>query len=69
MPPITLCNNTHVNSRDLLKQLLKDGFQVVSIRGSDHKLRKGSRTVIVPHPKTDPRGTINSIYRQAGWKS
>jgi len=64
-----LCNNTHVNSRDLLKALLKDGFQLVSIRGSHHKLRKGQRTVIVPHPKADlSRGTVNSIYRQAGWK-
>jgi len=64
-----LCENTHVNSRDLLRQLIKDGFQLVSIRGSHHKLRKGERTVIVPHPKTDlSRGTVNSIYKQAGWK-
>jgi len=59
-----------MNSRDLLKQLLKDGFQVVSIRGSHHKLRKGNRTVIVPHPKSDlSRGTLRSIYKQAGWST
>jgi len=63
-----------MNSRDLLKQLLKqllkDGFQVVSIRGSHHKLRKGNRTVIIPHPKSDlSRGTIRSIYKQAGWST
>jgi len=65
-----VCNNTCMNSRDLLKQLFKDGFQLVSIRGSHHKLRKGARTVIVPHPKSDlSRGTVNSIYKQAGWKT
>ncbi|MEM1149747.1 MAG: type II toxin-antitoxin system HicA family toxin [Pseudomonadota bacterium] len=56
------------DSRKLLKALQADGFELVSTRGSHHKLRKGERTVIVPHPKKDlPRGTVRSIYRQAGW--
>jgi len=58
-----------MDSRTLLKKLFGDGFELVSVRGSHHKLRKGSFTVIVPHPKSDlARGTVNSIYKQAGWK-
>ncbi|MGE8210982.1 MAG: type II toxin-antitoxin system HicA family toxin [Stenotrophomonas rhizophila] len=52
-----------------MKRLLADGFKVVSVRGSHYKLRKDGRCVIVPHPKKDlPRGTVNSILRQAGWR-
>lgn len=55
------------NSRKLLKLLLAKGFEVVSQRGSHLKLRKGDRTVILPHPKKDlPLGTVRSIYEQAG---
>ena len=58
-----------MDSRTLLKQLQADGFKIVSVRGSHHKLRKGDRTVIVPHPKCDlPQGTVASIFRQAGWR-
>jgi len=58
-----------MNGRTLLKKLFADGFDLVSVRGSHHKLRKGNRTVIVPHPKSDlSQGTVNSIYKQAGWK-
>ena len=31
---------------DLLKKLLKDGWQEVSIKGSHHKLRKGNQSEI-----------------------
>ncbi|WP_198431781.1 type II toxin-antitoxin system HicA family toxin [Pseudooceanicola antarcticus] len=55
------------NSKKLLKVLQKAGFEVISVKGSHHKLRKGERTVILPHPKKDlPTGTVRSIYRQAG---
>lgn len=55
------------NSRKLLKLLLDAGFEEVSKSGSHLKLRKGERTVILPHPKKDlPLGTVRSIYRQAG---
>lgn len=59
-----------MDSRTLLKQLLADGFELVSTRGSHNKLRKGDRIVILPHPKKDlPVGTVRSIYRQAGWRT
>ena len=55
-------------SRDIVKRLEAEGFERVGIRGSHHKFRKGSITVIVPHPKKDlPLGTARSIARQAGW--
>lgn len=55
------------NSRKLLKILGEAGFEVISVKGDHHKLRKGERTVILPHPKKDlPLGTVKSIYKQAG---
>jgi predicted RNA binding protein YcfA (HicA-like mRNA interferase family) len=55
------------NSRKLLKVLKAEGFEEVSKKGSHLKLRKGDRTVILPHPKKDlPLGTVRSIYEQAG---
>ena len=56
------------NSRDIVKRLDAEGFDLVSIRGSHHKFRKGVTTVVVPHPKKDlPLGTARSIARQVGW--
>jgi predicted RNA binding protein YcfA (HicA-like mRNA interferase family) len=58
------------DSRDIIRRLLQDGFEQVSVRGSHHKfVHKTKRLmVIVPHPKRDlPQGTVRSIYRQAGW--
>ena len=51
------------DSRNVLKDA---GFEELSKKGSHLKLRKGDRTVILPHPKKDlPLGTVSSIYRQA----
>lgn len=56
------------NSRKIIEKLKSDGFELVSVKGSHHKFRKGDKTVIVPHPKKDlPRGTARSIAKQAGW--
>jgi len=55
------------NSRKLLQILKAAGFEEVQQRGSHLKLRKGEKTVILPHPKKDlPLGTVREIYRQAG---
>ncbi len=57
------------DSRKIIAALRAAGFELVSVRGSHHKLRKGDRTVIVPHPKKDlPLGTARAIYAQAGLK-
>jgi predicted RNA binding protein YcfA (HicA-like mRNA interferase family) len=60
-----------VHSRDVIKQLQKDGWYEVTQVGSHkqfkHPTRKGR--VTVPHPKRDiPMGTLKSIEKQAGIK-
>lgn len=56
------------DSRKIIKRLKDEGFELVSVRGSHHKFRKGAVTLIVPHPKKDlPEGTARSIAREAGW--
>ena len=56
------------DSRRIVKRLLADGFVLVSVKGSHHKLARADRTVIVPHPKKNlPSGTVRAIARQAGW--
>ena len=56
------------NSRKIIERLRKDGFELVSVRGSHHKYVKDGRIVMVPHPKKDlPLGTARNIARQAGW--
>jgi len=59
------------NSRDIIRRLEQEGFELVSTRGSHHKFRHpGSRRiVIVVHPRKDtPLGTAREIYIQAGWR-
>lgn len=56
------------NSRQIIRRLERDGFELVKITGSHHKFRKDGKTVTVPHPKKDlPIGTVRAIYKQAGW--
>lgn len=56
------------DSKKIVKRLKDEGFELVSIKGSHHKYRKGALTVIVPHPKKDlPTGTAREIAKQAGW--
>ena len=56
------------NTRDIVKRLRAEGFELVSIKESHHKFRKGPITGGVPHLKKDlPLGTARSIARQAGW--
>ena len=57
------------SSKAIVKRLLADCFELVAIKGSHHKFRKGALTVIVPHPKRDlPLGTARSIAWMAGWE-
>ena len=56
------------NSRTIVKRLLDEGWTIVSVKGSHHKFRKGTVSLIVPHPKRDlPLGTARSIAKMAGW--
>lgn len=58
-----------MNSRDVIRELKKDGWFEVDQAGSHkqfkHPVKKGR--VTVPHPKRDiPMGTLKSIEKQAG---
>ena len=56
------------DSRRIIARLKADGFELVSIRGSHHKFRKGGITIVVPHPKRNlPTGTARAIAKAAGW--
>ncbi len=56
------------DSRKIIKRLKYEGYELISVRGSHHKFRKGEKTIIVPHPKKDlPVGTARAIARDAGW--
>ncbi len=60
-----------MDSRELIKQLEADGWYLVRTRGSHHQYKHPikSGVVTIPHPKRDlPKGTLNSIFKQAGLK-
>ncbi len=62
---------THINSKDIVKQLRKAGWVLESVRGSHHKFKnpETGNVVIVPHPEKDlPTGTVHAIFKQAGLK-
>ncbi|MEQ1556247.1 MAG: type II toxin-antitoxin system HicA family toxin [Gallionella sp.] len=60
-----------MKSADLIKKLTQDGWYQVRVTGSHHHFKHDIKLglVTVPHPKKDtPRGTVNSILKQAGLK-
>jgi predicted RNA binding protein YcfA (HicA-like mRNA interferase family) len=67
---ISMCKYLHMerDSKKIVRRLLDEDFELISVVGSHHKFRKGAITVIVPHPKKDlPTGTARAIAKQAGW--
>lgn len=60
-----------MNSRDVIRKLKDDGWELKRITGSHHHFMHPTKPgiVTVPHPKRDiPMGTLRSIERQAGLK-
>jgi predicted RNA binding protein YcfA (HicA-like mRNA interferase family) len=60
-----------MKSDSLIKSIEKDGWFLVRIKGSHHHFKHPVKKgiVTVPHPKKDiPKGTYNSILKQAGLK-
>ena len=60
-----------MNSKDLIRLLIKAGWQEVRVTGSHHHFRnpKNKLLITVPHPKKDlPIGTVNNILKAAGLK-
>lgn len=57
------------SSRELIKLLKQDGWQVVRVSGSHHQFKHATKpgTVTIPHPyKNLPTKTVESILKQAG---
>ena len=57
-----------MNSRDLIRLIKADGWQLVRVTGSHHHFKHPTKPgiVTVPHPKRDlPEGTARSALRQA----
>ena len=55
------------SSQKIINTLLRNGFILISQRGSHQKYRKDDKTVIVPAPRKEiPIGTYRSIIRQSG---
>lgn len=58
-----------MQSRDLIRLLEDNGWQLVRARGSHHQLKHPTKPglVTVPHPKKDlGAGLLKAILKQAG---
>jgi predicted RNA binding protein YcfA (HicA-like mRNA interferase family) len=62
---------TTMESREIIRRLLDDGWFLVNVAGSHHNYKHPEKPgkVTVPHPEKDlPIGTVKSIERQSGLK-
>jgi predicted RNA binding protein YcfA (HicA-like mRNA interferase family) len=62
-----------VKVREVLKRLADEGWILSRQKGSHrqfyHPDKPAQRVTVAGHPKLDiPKGTLNSIFKQAGWK-
>ena len=60
-----------MKSSELIKQLQRDGWELVAVRGSHHQFKHPVKPgrVTVPHPKKDLGvGLVRAILKQAGIK-
>ncbi|MEO5346591.1 MAG: type II toxin-antitoxin system HicA family toxin [Magnetococcus sp. YQC-9] len=60
-----------MNSADIIKRLLAEGWELVGGKGSHQKFKHPDKAghVVVPHPNKDiALGTVRNIFRQAGWE-
>lgn len=58
-----------MNSRELIKKIEADGWELVRVTGSHHHFKHPTKAglVTVPHPKKDlPIRTVRNILKQAG---
>ncbi len=59
-----------MSSRDIIRRLLREGWEPVRESGDHHTFKHSQRQQIitVPHPKKDlPIGTQRDIQKKAGW--
>ena len=67
----SVCIIHTMQSRELIKLLQADGWQLKRTRGSHHQFAHPTKpgTVTVPHPKKDlGKGLVQAIRKQAGLK-
>ena len=58
-----------MRDKDLLRLLLQNRWKELHVKGSHHKLRKGTHSEITPvHGKDVPAGLLNSILKRTGLK-
>ena len=58
-----------MKDKDLMKALLKDGWELVRVKGSHHVFKKGEKTETIPiHGKDMPTGLLNAILKRTGLK-
>lgn len=60
-----------MRSEELIKMVEEDGWVLKRVTGSHHHFTHPTKKglVTVPHPKKDlPKGTVNSVLKQAGLK-
>lgn len=60
-----------MNSADIIRRLLAEGWNQVSSKGSHQKFKHPDKPghVVVPHPRKNiAMGTVRNIFRQAGWE-
>jgi predicted RNA binding protein YcfA (HicA-like mRNA interferase family) len=60
-----------MRSREIIRALERDGWQLVRVTGSHHHFKHPTKrgVVTVPHPRRDiPIGTLQSIEQQAKLK-
>ncbi|WP_165908375.1 type II toxin-antitoxin system HicA family toxin [Rubrivivax gelatinosus] len=60
-----------MDSKQVIKMLEANGWFLARVKGSHHQFKHPTRPglVTVKHPDSDiPKGTLNSIKKQAGWK-
>ncbi|MGE9760874.1 type II toxin-antitoxin system HicA family toxin [Pseudomonas sp. PDM20] len=60
-----------MRSREIIELLIEDGWLEIGCNGRHHQFKHPDKPgkVTVPHPKASlPKGTVNSILKQAGLK-
>ena len=61
---------TQISGKKLIRKMCKQGFVVISQKGSHIKLAKntveGTIKIIIPNHKTIKKGTLHQILKNAG---
>ena len=59
-----------MNGKDLLKLMIKEGWEEIRVEGSHHIMKKGDTTISVPvhGNQSIKKGLLNRILKDAGLK-